>query len=1116
MHRLSPLPCLCLLFLLLLADVAARAQGAASGALGGVVADASGAAIPNATVQLHSADANTTQTTATDREGEFHFGQLPPGDYSLRISASGFDTLQVEHTAVEVGRSVRLAPSLTVAGPAQTIQVDAVDELPAFDSPVNATLSPEDLQDLPQDGRRFQSLAPLTPLFNAEDGSANANSGNTPSSGSAGNAGANSDSPQLSVRGLSPVHNSYGLDGLNLTRAFDGEPRGGRSLPFTVAQEAVREFGVRAVGAGTRLGRDTGGFINTVTKRGGPVVHGSAFFLLRNSAVGAANPFAVSTHYNNGSPTSVLVKPRDQREQFGGSIGGPLVKNKLFGFVAAEGQRRSFPAESSPSDPAFYSLTAEQTALLGNRGVGTAATASALRFLDSLTGTVDRHADELALMPRLDWQPTARTAVAVEWVHVRFNSPAGRTTQPVEALGRGSFNNLDTHMDTVLLHASHALSPRWLVQLRGLYSRDAQFADQSQPLPQEPATGPGGAAPEVSIAGDFTFGSGAALGQRRLPDERRTEGAADIAYNGRAHTVTVGVDASGIDERIDAREGTPGAYSYTSSTTSGHDGGLVDFITDYTYNSSAYPNGGCPSVFTSPHYFCFDSFTQVFGAVPETRFHTAELTVFADDSWRVSPHLRIDAGVRYEWNRLPPPQHPNATLDAALATALGAGVASTTTVPSDTNNLAPHAGFAYAPAKGTVVRASYGYHFGRVPGRALQQVLENTAQPDSQTRLRLTPRTIINPACASSGTNFGYPATYTCSPFGPLAAAGAATVFTAGFQMPAVQTGELSVSQQLGSNTTISGSYIVALARQLTNSTDLNIAPSTSRVAFTIVRNGGEQGARGGETFNVPLYTERRTPLYGPITGLSSNATGTYNALALQVEHRMGHGLYGRASWTYAKALDTVRSTRAAADENAQFDPFQPLYDRAPANYDHRHRVVLDVIWRPTPHFDPGGQTRWLQAVAKRWSISAIALATSGRPYGYNITGGTALTGGRESLNGSGGANYLPSVGRNTLRLPWTQTIDLRVGRTLLQRDRTSLHFTAEAFNLLNHVNLTAVEQRAFLIGAAANNVSPLVFQDAATIASEGLTSQAFGTPTSSADSPARERRVQFGLRLQW
>ena len=151
------------------------------------------------------------------------------------------------------------------------------------------------------------------------------------------------------------------------------------------------------------------------------------------------------------------------------------------------------------------------------------------------------------------------------------------------------------------------------------------------------------------------------------------------------------------------------------------------------------------------------------------------------------------------------------------------------------------------------------------------------------------------------------------------------------------------------------------------------------------------------------------------------------------------------------------------------------------------------------------------------WQVSSIAFAGSGAPYTYAIFGGTRLNGGRESINGSGGANYLPTVGRNTLRLPTRASVDLRLAREW-KAGAFTVNAFAEVFNLLNQRNLARVETRAFLLGtpATSNSPTPLVFQDAATVASEGLTTLPFGTPTSSTAAFSRERQAEFGVRLSF
>jgi hypothetical protein len=154
--------------------------------------------------------------------------------------------------------------------------------------------------------------------------------------------------------------------------------------------------------------------------------------------------------------------------------------------------------------------------------------------------------------------------------------------------------------------------------------------------------------------------------------------------------------------------------------------------------------------------------------------------------------------------------------------------------------------------------------------------------------------------------------------------------------------------------------------------------------------------------------------------------------------------------------------------------------------------------------------------------VAPLFKAQSGRPYSYEIFGGTRLSGGHESINGSGGAVYLPTIGRNTLRLPETVNLDLRVSRNLRLSEKMRLRGAAEIFNVTNRVNYTSVVTRAYLVGTAANGapvvngVTTLTFQNAAAVAAEGLNVQPFGAYTAASSSAMGERKIQLGLRLEF
>jgi hypothetical protein len=319
------------------------------------------------------------------------------------------------------------------------------------------------------------------------------------------------------------------------------------------------------------------------------------------------------------------------------------------------------------------------------------------------------------------------------------------------------------------------------------------------------------------------------------------------------------------------------------------------------------------------------------------------------------------------------------------------------------------------------------------------------------------------------------------------------------------------------------------LDRQLPNSVDINIAPSTGMQEFQLQGGTGAVGVQNGETFVVPVYSARVSPSFGPVTDMVSNANATYNGLTLMARRGLGSGRSGyggagrglefRVAWTWSKAIDYGQSAGAVPRTNGQFDPFTVRYDKGLSALDFPHRVVATAVWSPRV----GGGERALRVLADSWSLGGIFSEASGRGYSYDIFGGTRLAGGHESINGSGGSVVLPTVGRNTLRLPDTANLDARLGRNFKLREGLRLRVSAEVFNVANHLIHSGVQQRAFLVGTpvpltgtTGPEVTPLVFQDAATVAAEGRNVLPFGAYTAAGTSQARERQVQVGLRLEF
>lgn len=945
----------------------------------------------------------------------------------------------------------------------------------------------------------------------------------------------------ITVRGLATTQNSSQIDGVSHDQSFGGTPVGagagaGREAEddteeggpvraggssgegigsgrhagaaYTFSQSAVREFRLNGQNYSALYGHAAGGVGTATSKSGTNALHGTAFLTIRESSWGASNPFSTQTSYVDGAVSSSVVKPHDLRQQFGGTVGGAALRDRLFYFAAYDEQRRGFPAVSSPSNPEFYALTATQLALLGNRGVTRTKVNAALNYLSSLTGLVPRRMDQTVVFGKLDWRVRAGNHVSIQYNRARWSSPAGGTTAAVVARGRASLGNNDGSVDEAMVRWTTFLGRGFSNEVRVLYGRDFQYETAQTPLPQEPTVGPGGYAPEISIGPQgLLFGTPASLGRKAYPDEHRMQFSEMLGWVHGRHFVRVGGDISLVHDRIDALGNQDGTFHYDSGVTGGHAGGLADWVTDYTFNVHAYPNGGCPSINAKIHDFCFRSYSQSFGE-QTTSFDTQEWSGFVQDDWRVRPGLTVNLGVRYEYELLPFPQTPNLALDAIFGK-----TGSTSVFPEDRNNFGPRVGVSWQPfgRRDGVIHAGYGLYFGRLPGTTIRSALVDSALPSSTTHVRIVPGTeTLCPGVANQG--FGYACSYLAAPPAAVGTTTSAAVFDRRFQLPVVQQASLSIEYPIAARIVASASYRMNIDRQLPNSVDINIAPSTAQEIFQIHGGTGALGVKDAETFAVPVYTSRISTSFGPVTDIVSNVNGTYSGLVLEARRSSRSGLDLRVNWTWSKAIDDGQAGGGIPRTNGQFDPFELRYDKGLSSLNYPHRIAASAVWSPSVRTE----SRWVRAAANGWEAGPMFTESSGRPYNYTIFGGTRLKGGHESINGSGGSTYLPTVGRNTLRLPDTMHLNLRISRSLRLTDGVKLRGVAEIFNVANHVNYSGVSQRAFLVKPAAGGFRPLIFQDAATVAAEGLNVRPFGVFTAAGTSQARERQVQLGLRLEF
>ena len=752
------------------------AQSGTDGAIGGQVLSAAGSPVEGASVMARNLETGLAMRARSGSKGEFLLVRLPVGEYELSVEEVGVELTLPEPVQVGLGEVTEVVAQMRPPVSGQSNSPSGANQVGS-----GGTNLPEaDLAGLPVNGGQWSSLA-LTVA------------------GANGAASGDEDSADVSFRGVAATENSSRTDGLSGDESFggaragagveeevaagsdavydrasgvgsgagsaaDGGQRAGSSYVFS--QAAVREFRVLGQGDATAYGsalygHGVGGVVTTVSRSGGTRLHGMAFYTVRDSAWAAANPFSIASSYADGVVTSGVVKPQDQRQQFGGSIGGPVPGlrsstndgswsrsnanqgQRLFYFYAFDQQHRNFPAISAPGYAGFYSLTASQTALLANRGVTPAQTNAALNYLDSLTGTVARRADQTVNFGRVDWQRGSGSRMVLEYNRARWSSPAGARSEPVVDRGMASlgssYGKVDAGVARWIQFVNHSLSN----ELRVQYGRQLQYESAQPPLAQEPNVGPGGMPPEVSIGPQgLVFGTPSALGQMAYPDERRLE-LADLAGWVRGHHfLQFGGDFSALRDYTDSLTNAEGTFSYDSSTTTVTGGqvtpvvlgGLANWITDYTFNANAYPNGGCPNPITRRN--CITSaFAPILraSARQSLTFHTQEWAGFFQDDWRATQRLTIHAGLRFEYQFLPLPQRPNAALDAVFG-----AVGATSVFPEDRNNFGPRLGVAWQPfgvGRG-VLRIGYGVYFGKLPGATIRAALLDTALPSSTTRMQ--------------------------------------------------------------------------------------------------------------------------------------------------------------------------------------------------------------------------------------------------------------------------------------------------------------------------------------------------------------------------------------------
>jgi hypothetical protein len=1080
--------------LLFVSLVAVHAQ-LNEGIIAGAVTDATGAAVAGASVKITNLQTGSVDETKTDNIGYYRVLHLQIGAYQIRIEAPGFKATLLDSVPVNVGTTSRADARLQLGAARETVEVTEGETLvQTEEARLSNTITHEEIDNLPLNGRQIYQLVSLEPGVTQT---------NAPVI-------SNVPSPTSSVtfdfgyvaNGSTPRGNNFVLDG----NSNNNEWLGGTPLIYP-SLDAIQELQVQTLNFSAEYGRNNGTVVNVATKSGSNRLHGSLFYTGRNTALDARN------YFDQAEKTPL------HQNQFGGSLGGPIIKDKTFFFVDYEGSRLKAgqPATFFTETPAF-----RQSVITGSPdsvaamfyqdfpGPACVVNIDANYCLASSSQVEPNQADQYLV--RVDQHLGAHDQFYGRWVNTLANGDVA-SQELLGAGTRGFKAPFDGFFADLSLGESHTFSPHTLNDLRVAYSRNNSHVGFQLP----PNTLSGAALQSAGLPpdsfGQLVFDDGVVPmgGEVYIPRKFifNTYALTDTLTHivGR-HALKFGFQVRHIQENSDYQLTSKPFFEFSSIFAFAADAPYLEAALINRNNCTGTPSPTCGQFTDTPRHF---RWTQYAG--------------FAQDDWKVSSRITMNLGLRYEL--FGSPTETNGILSNII---LGSGSNLSQQIANasvgrvskmwNTNkkNFAPRIGVSWDPrGKGDmVVRSGFSIAYNE-PYSNLYTNASRLDPPDAIT-------TFVEPIFGI-GSSLPYQ-----FPFVPSPDFAGPTLPNGGIG-PAINNVAITPSGVAPNlRTAYSLQWFFGIQREFLHDFALSINYVGTRGVggYTREDNNRFDGdiCQNLET-NCDLVNNRLNPGWGQLTYVANESQSIYHGMNAQLRKTYSHGLMFSANYTWGKVLDNV--TEGGLGDYTNANGYGGLYsgvqdiqnqrgDRGPSEFDATHRFALSALWTlPSPKSNGVARN-----VLGGWKLNSIVSLQSGRPFDVycglawfsgcdfnqdglnydrpNRPAGIKTSGftNQQFVNGLFGdptptysatfdsrtsqasqvfcPNGLNSIldtlfldptltpclpvgtngnlGRNSFRGPAFKDVDLSLFKDINAGDRVTVQFQAEAFNLLNRVNL--------------------------------------------------------------